>query len=137
MSSSEPVRRPNGQGGLGEIVTSLTRDMQDLVTGQIELAKAEFRDSAKSAAAGGVLFAAAAVLAVFGTLFLFVTIGFALTAAGLSPWLSFLIVSVALFGCGAILGFVGFRSVKRVKGPQRTIAAAKATGEALNQLKQG
>lgn len=135
MSSSDQGRGVGGDAGLGEIVSALTRDMQDLVTGQVELAKAEFKQSARSAATGGGLFAGAAVLAVFGIFFLFLTIGFALNAAGLSTWLSFLIVTVLLLTVGGVLAGIGMRNVKRVQGPERTIASARATAETLNRLK--
>ena len=47
-----------------------------------------------------------------------------LYAAGVAGWLAFLIVAVALLLIAAILAGIGYLFIRRVKGPDRTIAQA-------------
>ena len=44
-----------------------------------------------------------------------------------STWLGFLVVGIALFVIAGILGGIGFLLIKKVKGPERTIAQANRT----------
>jgi Putative Actinobacterial Holin-X, holin superfamily III len=55
---------------------------------------------------------------------LYFAAAFGLVAAGLAEWLAFLIVAVALLLIAGILAGIGYLIVRRIKGPQRTIAQA-------------
>jgi len=117
---------------LGQLVADATHDISSIVRGEISLAKAEIGADAKKVAVGGGMFAAAAVLAFLALILLLIAAAFGLVAAGLPPWLSFLIVAGVLLLVGAILALVGKSSISKVKGkPERTIKNAQDTIAAL------
>ena len=112
---------------MGQLVAQASEDLSALVRYEVALAKAEIKDDVKKGAAAGGLFGAAGFLALLASITLVITIGYALIAAGLSAWLAFLIVTVALLLLTGVLGFIGFLLVKKIKPPERTIASTKKT----------
>jgi len=112
---------------VGQLVASVTRDMSSLVRSEIELAKAELRDEAKSAARGGAMLGVAGFLAVLATLLLSFAAVYALTALDLSTWIAFLIVGVVYLIVAGLIAFVGIKALKSIKPPERSIRAAKET----------
>jgi Putative Actinobacterial Holin-X, holin superfamily III len=109
---------------VGDIIKNITDDVKLLVQDQIELAKAELTPAAKQGGTGVGLFGAAGYFALSATILLYVAAAFGLVAAGLAPWLAFLIVGVALLLIAGILGGIGYLIVRKIKGPDRTIAQA-------------
>src|SRR5215217_6892726 len=112
---------------VGDIIKDMTDDVKLLVRDQVELAKTELVPSAKKAGIGGGLFGAAGYFALSALGILYFAAAFGLVAAGLSQWLAFLIVGVVLFLIAAVLGGIGYSTVRKVKGPERTVAAANQT----------
>jgi uncharacterized membrane protein YqjE len=112
---------------LGQLVSEASTQISALVRSEVELAKLELRSSVKNATVGVGFFAVAAVLLVFSLVFGFLTLAEGINAAGLSRWLSFLIV----FGFQLLVvggaAYLGIKKVKRVKAPQRTISTSKDT----------
>jgi hypothetical protein len=117
---------------VGEIIKNITDDVKLLVQDQIELAKTELVPAAKNGGTGAGLFGAAGYFALSATILLYFAAAFGLVEAGLSPWLAFLIVAVALLFIAGILAGIGYLFIKRVKGPDRTIAQAN---RAANEVK--
>ena len=110
---------------IGEIIKNITDDVKLLVQDQIELAKTELIPAAKNGGAGAGLFGVAGYFALSATILLYITAAFGLVEGfGLSAWFAFLIVAVALLLIAGILAGVGYLFIKRVKGPERTIAQA-------------
>jgi Putative Actinobacterial Holin-X, holin superfamily III len=117
---------------LGQLVADATHDISSIMRSEILLAKAEVGADVKKAAAGGVMFAVAGVFAFLALILLLIAAAYGLVAAGLTPWLSFLIVAGALLVVGAILALVGKRAVGKIKGkPERTIKSAQDTIAAI------
>ena len=113
---------------LGQLVADATHDISSIVQGEIALAKAELGADVKKAGVGAGLFAAAGLFAFLALILLLIAAAFGLVAAGLAPWLSFLIVAGVLLVVGAILALVGKSSISKVKGkPERTIKNAQET----------
>jgi uncharacterized membrane protein YqjE len=112
---------------LGQLVAQVSDDLSGIVRAEIALAKAELRADAKNAAAGGGLFGAAGYLGLLATITLVITIAYALVAAGLKPWLAFLIVTVVLLVLAAVLALVGRSRMRRITPPERTIRTTKET----------
>ncbi|NMM34434.1 MAG: phage holin family protein, partial [Phycicoccus sp.] len=103
-----------------------------IIRSEIALAKAEIGADVKKAGAGAGLFAAAALLVFLALLLLPIAAAYGLVAAGLAPWLSFLVVSGLFLVLGAILAVVGKNSVSKVKGkPERAIKNAQDTIAAI------
>src|SRR5665647_1187360 len=117
---------------LGQLVADATHDISSIMRSEILLAKAEVGADVKKAAAGGVMFAVAGVFAFLALILLLIAAAYGLVAAGLTPWLSFLIVAGALLVLGAIMALVGKSSVSKVKGkPERAIKNAQDTIAAI------
>ena len=112
---------------VGDIIKSITEDVKLLVQDQIQLAKVELVPAAKNGGTGAGLFGAAGYFALSATILLYFAAAFGLVAAGLAPWLAFLIVAIALLLIAAILGGIGYVFVKRVRPPERAIAQANLT----------
>jgi hypothetical protein len=128
MSSQDQVTERT----LGQLVADATHDISSIMRDEIALAKAEIGADAKKAGAGAALLAAAGVFAFFALILLLIAAAYGLVAAGLAPWLSFLIVAVILLVAGATLALVGKRSVGKIKGkPERAIKNAQETIAAI------
>ncbi len=108
-----------------EIIDALRPQLQELAERQIELARVELTPVARRGGiATGLLVTAAVFLHLF-LVFISVTMIYLLNeVAGLSLWLSALIVSVILLMVGGILAGVGANILRRLDPkPQRTIRA--------------
>ena len=117
---------------LGQLVADATHDISSIMRSEIALAKAEIGADAKKAGAGAAMFAVAGVLAFLALILLLIAAAYGLVAAGLPPWLSFLIVAGVLLVVGAILALVGKGAVTKINGkPERTIKNAQDTIAAI------
>ena len=117
---------------LGQLVADATHDLSSIIRSEIALAKAEIGADAKKAAGGAGLFAAAALLVFLALILLLIAAAYGLVAAGLDPWLAFLIVAGTLLVLGAILAVIGKSSVSKIKGkPERAIKNAQDTIAAI------
>jgi hypothetical protein len=112
---------------LGQLVAQASDDLSGIVRAEIALAKAELRTDAKNAAVGGGMFGAAGYLGLLATITLVIAAAYGLVAAGLAPWLAFLIVTVVLLLIAAVLALIGRSRVRKLKPPERTIRNAQAT----------
>ena len=132
MTSTGQHRVPAGEmaapePSIGQLVSDVSTHMSTLVRSEVDLAKLELRSSVKNAGTGAGMFAAAAVLLMFSLTFGFIALAEGLVAIGLWRWLSYLIVFGFFVLLAGLLVFLGIRKVKRVKGPQQTIATSKDT----------
>jgi hypothetical protein len=121
------------QQSLGAMVKGVTEDISTLVRGEIELAKTELRDSAKTAANGGVLLVAAGVMAFLGLVFLLLTLAWVLVQLGLPTWAGFGIVTLLLILITVILGLVGKKRLDSVQGPVRSPASIEKSKAVLSR----
>ncbi len=113
---------------LGQLVADATHDISSIVRGEVALAKAEIRADATKAGLGAGMFFAAGTLAFLALILLLIAAAYGLVAAGLAPWLAFLIVAVVLLVVGAILALVGKHSFDNLKGrPERAIKSTQDT----------
>jgi len=117
---------------LGQLVADATHDLSSIIHSEIALAKAEIGADAKKAGIGAGLFAAAGLFAFLAVIMLPISAAYGLVAAGLAPWLAFLIVSVLFLLLGAIMAVVGKGRVSKIKGkPERAIKSAQDTIAAI------
>ncbi|MGV1037241.1 MAG: phage holin family protein [Candidatus Nanopelagicales bacterium] len=114
-----------------ELVSSAASDVSTLITGQIDLAKAELKQSASQAGAAFGLLIAAAVTIFLAVVFLLVTLAYVLVAVGLPVWAGFGIVTLVLIILGVIMGLVGKRRAGKVKAPEETIKELEETKRAF------
>jgi hypothetical protein len=117
---------------LGQLVADATHDISSIMRSEVALAKAEMSADAKRAGLGAGLFATAGVFAFLALILLLIAAAYGLVAAGLAPWLAFLIVSGVLLVIGAILVLVGKRNLDNLQGkPERAIRNAQDTIAAI------
>src|SRR4051794_34289420 len=112
---------------LGQLVAQASDDLSGIVRAEIALAKAELRVDAKNAAAGGGMFGAAGYLVLLATVLLCIAAAYGLVAAGLAPWLAFLIVAVVLVLLAALLSLIGRARLRKLQPPPRALPGGEDT----------
>jgi uncharacterized membrane protein YqjE len=136
-SAPSPAASSNGkhaaEPSVGKLVSDASTHLSTLIRGEIELAKLELRSTVKNAGTGIGLFAGAAVVLVFSLIFGFLTLAEGIAALGLDRWLAFLIVFVLQLLIVGLFAWIGFKKVKKVKAPARTI---KSTRDTVDYLKK-
>ena len=125
------AHQPADQPSIGQLVASVSADVQALVKDQIELTKAELSESASQTGKAVAPIVVGAVLAFLGFIFLLVTLAYVLVALGLPVWAGFGIVTLLLIIVAVVLFLVGRAGMKKITGPERSIAAIEATKVAL------
>ena len=127
---TDPVDSPPRQS-VGDLLGEVTRDISTLLHQEVELAKAEARQSAKEAAKGGSMFAGAAVAGYFVLLFLSIAVWWALGDAMDSwPW-SAVILAAVWAVVAAVLALRGRATSRRVTGLEQTTDTVKKIPNAL------
>lgn len=116
---------------VGQLVASLGQDMSALVRGEMELAKAELRESVVHGVKTSAMFGIAAFLGYVAFLMLSVAAAFGLVAAGLHPALGFLIVAVVFLIIAGVLALLGKKHAQRIGPPKRAIHEFEETKAAL------
>ena len=132
MSSQIPEPPPSAahvkadNASLGDLLGDVTRDLSTLMRQEVELAKAELKQSTSRAGKGAGMLAGAGVGGHFVLLFLSLALMWALGAIMPLGW-SALIVAVIWAIIAAVLASTGRKELKQIKGlPQ--------TGETLSEI---
>lgn len=125
MSSQLPETTPSAahakadNNSLGDLLGDVTRDISTLMRQEVELAKAELKQSASRAGKGGGMLAGAGVAGHFVLLFLSLALWWALgTIMGLG-W-SGVVVAVIWGIIAAVLAAVGRKQLNAIKGMPQT-----------------
>ncbi len=108
---------PEPEPRLSELIAGAVQDIRTLISGQVELAKAELAQSAKRGAQGFGLFGLAIFIALFALLMLAFSAAYGLVEAGMDPWAAFLIIGVVMLLITALLAFLAYRRFKKMSGP--------------------
>jgi hypothetical protein len=132
MSSQIPEMPPSeahlkaDNASLGELLGEVTRDLSTLMRQEMELAKAELKQTTSRAGKGAGMLAGAGVGGHFVLLFLSLALMWALGSIMALGW-SALIVAVIWAIIAAVLASIGRKELKQIKGlPQ--------TGETLSEI---
>ena len=115
---------------IGELVRDATAQMSTLVRAEVELAKSEITRDVKKGLTGSVFFILALVVLLYSTFFMFFFLA-ELLDTWLWRWAAFLIVFILMLVVTAVFALLGYRKVRRIKGPQDTIASVRETTAAL------
>lgn len=115
---------------IGDLVRDATTQVSTLVRAEVELARAEITRDVKKGLTGSVFFVLALVVLTYSTFFMFFFLA-ELLDTWLYRWAAFLIVFVAMLVTTAVLALLGYLRVRRIRGPQQTIASVKETTAAL------
>jgi len=120
---------------IGKLIVDAQRDISQLISHEVQLAKSELKVSIKASGLGSALFAAAGFVAVLAVVMLSVALGFLIhwNGDGLDLHWAFLIVVGLYLLIAGLLAFVGLRKFKQVRAPERTIAQVQQNKEAFKR----
>jgi hypothetical protein len=104
---------------LGELIGEITEDLSTLMRQEIELAKAEAKESAAKAGKGAGMFGGAGVAGHFVLLFLSIALWWGLGDATGHAW-SALIVAAIWAAIALVLALVGRKEFQSIRGMPRT-----------------
>ncbi|WP_326544904.1 phage holin family protein [Mycolicibacterium sp. ND9-15] len=121
---------PKADPSIGDLVRDATTQVSTLVRAEVELAKAEITRDVKKGLTGSVFFVLALVVLFYSTFFFFFFLG-ELLDLWLVKWAAYLIVFGLMVVVTAVLAFLGYLKVRRIRGPQQTIESVKEIPEAL------
>ena len=122
---------PDAQNhSIGELFTDVTKDVSLLIRQEVELAKAELRQSATTAGKGAGELGGAAVAAHFGLLFLSIAIWWAIGNGIGRGWAALIVAAVYLI-VAAVLGSIGRKDLKAVTGLPQTATTVKKIPSAM------
>lgn len=116
---------------IGQLVASIKDDLTALVHDEIELAKAELKNDARSAGLGGAMIAGAAFLALVAFILGSFALVYGVHALGLALGWSFLVVAGAYLVIALVLALIAKSSFGRVSKAERTKTTARDAARAL------
>ncbi|MBA3906605.1 MAG: phage holin family protein [Pseudonocardiales bacterium] len=127
--SREPDRARDQS--IGELVREVTAQLSSLVRSEVELAKTEVTSEVKKGLQGSVFFVVALVVALFSLFFFFFAVAEAIAlvlnrAAAFGITFGLMLVTAALFG------LLGYRRVRKIRKPERTISTLKESAHVLS-----
>lgn len=102
-------------------------DAVKLGKAQVALAQAELESSKEAAAKTSVFFVLAASMALFGFIFVLITIAYVLVQLGLPTWAAFGIVALALIILAVVCALAGRSQAKKIKAPTLAIEEFQKT----------
>lgn len=117
------TRLEGSQQRIGELIGSVAKDVQDLVWGEVRLARAELDQKLHRVILAAVWLIGGALVAFAGLVVILQGIALAL-ALVLPTWAAFLIVGVAIVVIGALFARSGLAMLSlKALSPDRTIAS--------------
>ena len=129
-AAGPPTTDPDARPSLGSLLGEVSKDLSDLVRQEIELAKAEAKQSATRAGKGAGLFGGAGVAGHFVLLFLSIALWWGLGSHTGRTW-SALIVAAVWAVVAGVLALVGKQQLSSIKGLDRTTESVKKIPPAL------
>ena len=115
---------------LGDVVGDVSTKASLLVREEIELAKTEIAEKAKSLAKGSAVAAIAGVMAVFALIYFFAALAWFFNdlfdTVTSSPWIGFLVVFGILILFAGLAAMLGLRWIKKGSPPTPDLAIEEA-----------
>jgi hypothetical protein len=115
---------------LGDVVNDVSTKASLLVREEIELAKTEMAEKAKSLAKGSAVAGMAGVMAVFALIYFFAALAWFFNdlfdTVNTSPWIGFLIVFGFLILLAGLAAMLGVRWIKKGAPPTPDLAIEEA-----------
>jgi len=117
---------PGGSGeSLGTLVGGIVEDLQNIVRGEVQLAKTELKEDAGALGKGAGMLVAGAVVGLVGFIFLMLGVTYLLNKS-IQMWLAAGLVGVALLIIAAIVAMVGKNQMSAANlTPRQTIESVK------------
>ena len=110
---------------IGKLVVDAFDDFGTLVRHMIELAKSELRVSVRAGGMAIALFLLAGFISLLAIIMVSIAIAFFIHMTGMDLAWCFLIVFGAYLLLAALLGLIGYRKIRKVRAPERTLAEAR------------
>jgi uncharacterized membrane protein YqjE len=126
----EPVPSTD-EKSIGGLVSEATKHVSTLVRAEVELARAEITAEVKKGLQGSVFFIVALTILLFSLFFLFFTLA-ELLAIWLNRAAAFGIVFAVMLLAAGLFGFLGYRRVRKIRAPERTISTLKESAQVLS-----
>jgi len=126
----EADARQSGGPSVGELLSDISADISTLIRQEVELAKAELRQSATQAGKGAGLLGGATVFGHLAVLFLAISAWWALGNEIGRGW-SALIVTAVLAVIAAVLAMQGRKEMQAVSGMPATAATIQKIPDAV------
>lgn len=127
-----PSERKAADTSLGDLLGEVTRDISTLMRQEVELAKAEVRQSATRAGKGAGLFGGAGYAGHLTVLFLSFAAWWGLSHLIDIAWAA-LVIAVVWAIVAAVLFVLGRKELQAVKGAPRTVDSLKKIPDALKR----
>lgn len=117
---------------IGKLVVDAFDDIGTLIRHIVELAKSELKVSVRAGGLAIALFSLAGFLGLLSIIMVSFAIAYFIAMAGLDIAWGFLIVFGGYVLLAALLAFIGYLKIRKVKAPARTIAQAQEVPRALS-----
>jgi len=117
---------------LGDLLSEVTRDISTLMRQEVELAKAELRESAKHASRGAGMLGGAGLSGIFALLFLSIAVWWGLGYLIGNAW-SALVVAAVWGIAAAILYATGRKAIAEIEGVPQTVETVREIPETLKR----
>jgi hypothetical protein len=124
------VTDSDGRPSIGELLADVSQDVTTLLRQEVELAKAEVRQSATRAAKGAGMFAGAGVSGHMVLLFVSIAVWWGLGNSIGHGWSAIVVAAIWLV-IGAVLAAVGRGEMKAIKGVPLTADTVKKIPNAV------
>ncbi|NUP26931.1 MAG: phage holin family protein [Nocardia sp.] len=121
---------PHASASFGSLVRDASEQVSTLVRAEVALAKAEVTGEIKKGLQGSVFFIGALTVLLFSSFFFFFAVAETLDI-WLTRWAAFWIVFALMIVVTALLAFLGYRKVKKLRAPEKTIDSLKQTRTVL------
>jgi len=119
-----PAEERAANSSLGELLGEVSRDLSTLIRQEMELAKAEIRQTATRAGKGAGLLGGAGYAGLMAVFFLSIALWWALGYLVGNAW-SAVIVAIVWAIVALVLYLVGRKQLKTVKGAPQTVETVK------------
>jgi uncharacterized membrane protein YgcG len=120
---------------LSGMIASIVEDLNTLVRGHIELAKAEARDGISRVITSSILLIVSLAMLNLAIIFVFIAGALYLNNQGVALWVCFLIVMGGLLFGSVLLFIIGMRVLKKITFGSRTLDSFNETTRTLTDLK--
>jgi hypothetical protein len=132
MTDPTPSEEKAATTSLGDLLGEVTRDLSTLMRQEVELAKAELKQSATRAGKGAGMLGGAGYAASMAILFLSIALWWALGTLIGGGW-SGVVVAVIWAVVALILFVIGRKRLKEVNGAPKTVESLKKIPETLKR----
>lgn len=123
MTAPDPEQKA-ASTSLGDLLGNVSRDLSTLFRQEVELAKAEAKESATKAGKAAGMFSGAGIAAFFALLFLSIAAWWGLGTLIGNGWSALVVFAVYLI-VALILFLVARSQVKQIRGVPRTVETVK------------